>query len=34
MVGPNKPIDTNDSVNNQSAKPVNEEAIINPAEEH
>ncbi len=30
----NKPIDTNDSVNNQSAKPVNEEAIINPAEEH
>ncbi|RUR13970.1 ATP-dependent zinc metalloprotease FtsH [Legionella sp. km772] len=30
----NKPLDKNDSINNQSAKPINGEAIINPAEEH
>lgn len=30
----NKPIDKNDSANNQSAKPINGEAIVNPAEEH
>ncbi len=29
----NKPID-NDSINNQSAKPINGETIVNPAEEH
>lgn len=30
----NKPLDKNNSINNQSAKPINGEAIVNPAEEH
>lgn len=30
----NKPLDKNDSANNQSPKPINGEASVNPAEEH
>ena len=30
----NKPIDKTDSINNETAKPINGENIVNPAEEH
>jgi cell division protease FtsH len=30
----NKPLDKNDSVNNQTPKPLNDEVIVNPAGEH
>jgi cell division protease FtsH len=32
--GSNKPLDKNDSVKNQTAKPINSESIVNPAEDH